>query len=179
MPASLYHSSDAPGITRFDPRPAPPTSRQVGSMVWAIDHAHLHNYLLPRDCPRVTFYALPKSTAEDVARLMAGTSARYVVAIESGWMPRVLAERLYMYDLPGDTFTLLDAGAGYYVSREPVVPRTMTTLGDLLSALLAHEVELRVMPSLWKLCDALVTSTLQFSIIRMRNALPRDEGEPL
>ncbi|MFL5803309.1 MAG: DUF6886 family protein [Roseiflexaceae bacterium] len=179
MPDTLYHISDTPGITRFDPRPAPPTSRQVGSMVWAIDHAHLHNYLLPRDCPRVTFYALPKSTAEDIARLMAGTSARYVVAIESGWMPRVLAERLYIYDLPGDTFTLLDAGAGYYISHEPVVPRAVTTLDDLLSALLAHDVELRVMPSLWKLCDAVVTSTLQFSMIRMRNALPRDEDELL
>src|SRR5262245_45404317 len=100
MPDTLYHISDSPGIARFDPRPAPPTSKQVGNMIWAIDRAHLHNYLLPRDCPRVTFYATPNSTAEDVARLMVGTSTRYVVAIESGWMPRVLAERLYRYDLP-------------------------------------------------------------------------------
>jgi Family of unknown function (DUF6886) len=32
---------------------------------------------------------------------------------------------------------------------------------------------LRVMPSLWQLHDAVVASTLQFSIIRMRNAQPR------
>src|SRR6185295_3363265 len=98
---TLYHISDAPDIARFDPRPAPPGSGQAGNMVWAIDHTHLHNYLLPRDCPRVTFYALPESSAEDVARLMAGTSARYVVAIEAGWLPELLRTRLYRYDLPG------------------------------------------------------------------------------
>jgi hypothetical protein len=178
MPDTFYHISDTPGITRFDPRPAPPGSRQTGSMVWAIDREHLHNYLLPRDCPRVTFYIQPSSTPEDIAWLMAGTSARYVVALETGWLPRVLAARLYRYDLPGDSFTVLDAGAGYYVSHQPVVPRAMTAIDDLLGALLAHDVELRVMPSLWKLSDAVVASTLQFSMIRMRNARPRDEGGP-
>lgn len=177
MPNMLYHISDAPDITRFDPRPAPPASGQTGSMVWAIDHEHLHNYLLPRDCPRVTFYSRPSSTAEDIARLMASTSAQYVVAIESRWLPRVLTERLYRYDLPDDSFTPLDAGAGYYISREPVVPQAVTPIDDLLGALLGHDVELRVMPSLWKLSDAVAASTLQFSIIRMRNAQPRDEGK--
>jgi hypothetical protein len=171
---TLYHISDAPEIARFDPRPAPPTSGQLGSMVWAIDRAHLHNYLLPRDCPRVTFYAKPASTAADIERLMLGTSARSVVAIESGWLPRVLSASLYCYDLPSDTFTLLDAGAGYHISREPVTPRAVTLIDDLLRALLAHDVELRVMPSLWKLHDAVARSTLQFSIIRMRNARPRE-----
>jgi uncharacterized protein DUF6886 len=171
---ALYHISDAPDIVRFDPRPVPsPGSGQAGLMVWAIDRDHIHNYLFPRDCPRVTFYALPESLLEDVARLMAGTSATYVVAIESRWMPMVRSERLYSYELPADTFTLVDRGAGYYISREPVVPRSVTTIDDLLGELLRHDVELRVMPSLWKLRDAVVASTLQFSIIRMRNALPR------
>jgi uncharacterized protein DUF6886 len=174
MPDTLYHVSDAPGIARFDPRPAPEGSGQQGGMVWAIDRAHLHNYLLPRDCPRVTFYALPESTPADVDRLMAGTSASYVVAIESGWLPRVLSERLYCYELPGSSFTLADAGAGYYIARAPVVPRAARPIDNLLGELLAHDVELRVMPSLWKLRDAVVASSLQFSIIRMRNALPRE-----
>jgi Family of unknown function (DUF6886) len=179
MPDTLYHISDAPGIARFDPRPAPPSSGQTGSMIWAIDRVHLHNYLLPRDCPRVTLYALPESLPADVERLMGCSSAKYVVAIESGWLPRVLAERLYRYDLPGDSFVLLDASAGYYISREPVVPRAVAPIDDLLGALLAHNVELRVMPSLWKLSDAVAGSTLQFSIIRMRNARPRAEDELL
>ena len=174
MPEVLFHISDVPDIARFDPRPAPsPGAGQDGRMVWAIDRAHLHNYLLPRDCPRVTFYALPQSSPQDVACLMGGTSATYVVAIESRWLPEVLRHRLYRYEFPADTFTLVDAGAGYYISREPVVPLSVTPIDDLLGELLRHDVELRVMPSLWKLCDAVVASTLQFSMIRMRNALPR------
>jgi hypothetical protein len=55
-----------------------------------------------------------------------------------------------------------------------VIPRSVTPIDDLLGELLAYDVELRVMPSLWRLRDAVVASTLQFSIIRMRNALPRD-----
>jgi hypothetical protein len=42
-------------------------------------------------------------------------------------------------------------------------------MGELLS----RRVDLRVLPNLWPLHDGLVASTLQFSHIRMRNALPR------
>ena len=143
-------------------------------MVWAIDEAHLQNYLLPRDCPRVTFYALPDSTPADIERLLDHSAAKHVVAIESLWFQAVASQRLYQYELSGQTFTVIDAGAGYYVSREPVTPRTVRPIDDLLEELLTRDVELRVMPSLWRLRDAVVGSTLQFSIIRMRNALPRD-----
>jgi uncharacterized protein DUF6886 len=171
---TLFHMSDLPAIARFEPRPVPsPGSGQEGAMIWAIDREHLHNYLLPRDCPRVTFYALPESAPEDIARLMGYSTAMYVVAIESRWLPEVARQHLYRYELPVDTFTLVDLGAGYYISREPVIPRSVTLIDDLLGELLRHDVELRVMPSLWKLRDAVVASTLQFSIIRMRNAQSR------
>ncbi len=174
MIETLFHMSDQPAITRFDPRPlAAPDAGQSQALVWAIDREHLHNYMLPRDCPRVTFYARPDSTPEDIARLIGYSTATYVVAIESRWLPEVARQQLYRYEMPGDTFTLLDAGAGYYVSREPVLPRSMTPITNLLGELLRHDIELRVTPSLWPLRDAVAASTLQFSIIRMRNALPR------
>jgi hypothetical protein len=173
----LFHISDRPDITRFDPRPAPhPSASQEGQMVWAIDQAHLHNYLLPRQCPRVTFYALPTSDPADIERLMAWSTATYVVAIESGWFPRIRQERLYQYTLPAATFTLVDAGAGYYISREHVTPLSVVVIDDILNTLLQHDVELRVMPSLWKLRDQVIASTLQFSLIRMRNARPPEDG---
>lgn len=177
MTDTLFHISDQPDITRFDPRPAPgPNPTQTGAMVWAIDMQHLHNYLLPRDCPRITFYALPDSDPEDVARLMSYSSAGYIVAIESRWLPELRSRRLYCYELPGASFALIDAGAGYYISREPVLPRAVTAIDDLLGELLRHDVELRIMPSLWPLYDAVVAATLQFSIIRMRNAQPRQNA---
>lgn len=179
MSTPLFHISERADITRFDPQPAPtPAPGLEGEIVWAIDGAHLPNYLLPRDCPRVTFYALPESAPADVERLMGGSTARSVVAIEARWLPAVRHAHLYRYELPPGTFTVWDAGAGYYISRRPVVPLAVTRIEDVLGELLTYDVELRVMPSLWKLRDAVVASTLQFSIIRMRNARPRDD-EPV
>ena len=56
----LFHVSARPGITRFEPRPPPPgNTTHTGRMVWAVGQRLLHNYLVPRDCPRVTFYTGP------------------------------------------------------------------------------------------------------------------------
>jgi hypothetical protein len=174
MVLRLYHVSDLPNIARFDPRPTSRTDvATLGDVVWAVDEGHLQNYLLPRDCPRVTFYALPTSAPEDIGRLLAGTSARFVVAVESAWLPAIRKARLYVYELPTETFREYNADAGYCVSSEAVSPLSVTTIDDILTVLLQRNVELRVMPSLWKLHDAVVASTLQFSMIRMRNARSR------
>ena len=47
----LFHVSEEFGIDRFEPRPSEYVS---GFVVWAIDTDRLRNYLLPRECPRVT-----------------------------------------------------------------------------------------------------------------------------
>lgn len=140
-------------------------------MVWAVDNSRLHNYLLPRDCPRVTFYPLPDSLPEDVERLMGG--ARAVVAIESAWLEAARAATLHLYRLPPESFTCVDAGAGYWISREAVVPLSVVSVTDPLGEIARRGVELRALPSLWDLRDRVIASSLQFSIIRMRNARPR------
>jgi hypothetical protein len=174
MAERLFHFSDDPNITRFEPRPPPSAASGVTDhVVWAVGERLRHNYLLPRDCPRVTFYARPESLPADVERLLGQTSARYVVAIEAGWMPALRQGRLYQYELPPDTFVPIDEGAGYYISRAIVMPLGLMAIDDLLSELLACDIELRVMPSLWPLCDAVVASSLHFSCIRMRNAAAR------
>ena len=165
----LYHVSEEAGIHQFAPRPSEYTPEPV---VWAIEAARLHNYLLPRDCPRVTFYAGPQTSAIDRERYQGPSSA--VVAIEAAWLDRVAGCRLYCYRLPPSTFACLDECAGYYVSRESVVPESMQVCQNVISELRRRGVELRVLPSLWPLRDDIVASTLQFSMIRMRNALPRN-----
>lgn len=173
----IYHVSDIPGIARFEPRLPPSASSGVRDpVVWAVEARLLHNYLLPRDCPRVTFYATPTSDPADVTRLMPGSSARHIVAIEAGWVNELRRARLYRYTLPPETFTPQDVSAGYYVSRVAVVPLAETPIDDLLAALLSCDVELRVMPSLWPLRDLVIESTLQFSTIRFRNAQPPPAG---
>ena len=168
----LYHVSEEPDIVRFDPRPDP-GSGQTGLMVWAIDDAHLHNYLLPRDCPRVTFYAQPDSHPDDVARLLCGTTANYVVAIEAAWFAQVLNQTLYVYKFADDLFTVIDEGAGYHIAHQSVTAESVRQIDNLPAELFRRNVELRVMPSLWKLRDVVAASSLQFSMIRMRNVGPR------
>jgi hypothetical protein len=164
----LFHISEEANINKFEPRASEYTSEPV---VWAIDDAHLRNYLAPRDCPRVTYYAGPQTSDADKEILLGRSSA--VVAIEQHWLERLQQCRLYCYSLPDPAFACLDSGAGYFVSREAVVPTSVEVLGDPVSELRRRGVELRVLPNLWPLRDAVIASTLQFSIIRMRNALPR------
>jgi hypothetical protein len=164
----LFHVSEAVDLTRFDPRPSEYASNPV---VWAIDGERLRNYLLPRDCPRVTFYAGSQTTAADKDRLLGVASS--VVAIEEGWLERVRRCRLYCYHLPPATFECIDECAGYFVSHVPVLPERVDMFDDVISELQRRNVEIRILPTLWPLRDAVVASSLQFSTIRMRNALPR------
>ena len=173
----MYHVSDQSGIRLFEPRPAPYLGADVeGNVVWAVDDDHLHNYLLPRDCPRVTFYAAKHSDPTDVERLIGPGGARYVVAIESHRLPEIQQQHLYKYELDSSDFTVFDEGAGYYVSHRPVKPLYENPINDILGALLERDVELRIMACLWELREAVIHSTLQFSIIRMKNARPPQEG---
>lgn len=164
----LFHVSEESGIERFEPR-APEDGGEP--VVWAIDALRLRNYLLPRECPRVTYYARRETTPADVERFLGSSLA--VVAVESGWLERLRYCRLYCYHLPPETFECIDECAGYFVSRVPVMPARIEVFDDPIVELLRRGIELRFVPSLWPLRDAVVTSSLQFSLIRMRNALPR------
>ncbi|MGB8508345.1 MAG: DUF6886 family protein [Pyrinomonadaceae bacterium] len=164
----LFHISEESGIERFEPR----TSEYAGEpVVWAIDADRLRNYLVPRECPRVTYYAGRVTTAADVERFLGSSTA--VVAVESGWLERLRSCRLYCYHMPPETFECLDECAGYFVSRVPVVPTLVEAFDDPIAELLRRGVELRFVPSLWPLRDAVVASSLQFSLIRLRNAASR------
>jgi hypothetical protein len=164
----LFHVSEKPHIERFDPRPSEYT---VEPVVWAIDGDRLRNYLVPRECPRVTFYAGPSTTTADKEHFLGSSVA--VVAVEEQWLARVEDSRLYCYHLPPHTFECVDDCAGYFVSRTSVTPARVEPLDAPVSELRRRGVELRVLPNLWPLRDAVVGSSLLFSIIRMRNALPR------
>jgi len=169
----LFHVSEESEIERFEPRPPPsPDSGISYPAVFAIGDNLLHNYLLPRDCPRVTFYAGPETSEADRQRFH--FSAQHVVAVESSWLARIRATMLYCYRLPLDTFTCIDEVASYYASRSAVIPLSVWQVDDVLKALLDRDVELRFVKSLWPLHDAVAASSLQFSMIRMRNAAPRE-----
>jgi len=168
MAERIYHVSETPGILRFEPR----ADAKGRLRVWAIGESRLHNYLVPRDCPRVTYYANAGTSIADRRAFFSVSDRQSVVAIEQAWLLAVRSTRLQLYEFDAREFMLEDAAAAYYVTTHEVAPISHREVQDPLTELCQRAVELRVVSSLWPLRDAVVASTLGFSIIRMRNAEP-------
>lgn len=172
----LFHVSEDAGIARFDPRPPPsPDAGVSGDAVWAVAESHLVNFLTPRDCPRITFRAGPQTLEADRARFLGGSDR--VVAFEREWLDRVRACTLHIYEMPPAGFELALPDAGYWIARETVTPIGVEVRTDLLAALAEAKAEVRILQDFWPLRDAVIASSLQFSVIRSRNARSRS-SEP-
>ena len=167
-PHALWHVSENRSIRRFEPHVSA-TASSDEPRVWAVDTRHLPLYWFPRDCPRATFWATDGTTDADRA-LLHGSSR--VHAIEARWLDRMRAALLVAYRLPQEPFVRDAASGRYWIAREPVDPLDVVELGDLLALHAAAEIELRIVPSLWSLWERVVASTLDYSGIRLRNALP-------
>jgi hypothetical protein len=90
-----------------------------------------------------------------------------------GWLERMRAASIYVYRLPEETFERHPGVGGYRISREPVRPLELERLSDLVELHRRAEIELRALPNLWQHWDEVVASALEFSGMRLRNALPR------
>lgn len=168
----LFHVSEEAGIARFEPRPPPsPDAGVTGDCVWAVAQSHLVNFRLPRDCPRICFRAGSDTSEADRARLLG--DARIVVAVEEAWAARIAATTLYIYEMPPESFEEALPEAGYWISRQAVTPLAERAQRDLFQALENAGARVRRLADFWPLADAVAASTLQFSIIRKRNARPR------
>lgn len=167
----LFHFSEEPDIDVFVPRP-PLARPAVEPLVWTVAEWHAPQYYVPRDCPRVVFWAGADSTPEAVTRFLGG--AQRVLAIEPGWLERVQSATLYRYEFVPDSFTRVDDIAGYWVSRETLRPLHVDRLDGLPRRLAAEGVELRLVEPLWAYHLQVVASSLLFSGNRLSNARDYD-----
>lgn len=170
----LFHASEESDIVRFIPRT--PTRNDLDKskgLVWAISEYYLPNFLTPRDCPRVTYYASEKTSEDDISRFFS-SSSRHCVAIEYAWFERMQNTSLYIYEFDSSNFYIQDKDAGYYVSEHAEVPIGKIQIDDLFGELFKRNIEIRLINNLWILADAVKKSTLHFSICDMANALQRD-----
>lgn len=169
--SGLYHVSEEPDIKAFEPRPSPSYFENINAdVVFAISGKMLPNYLLPRDCPRVTYYAAEKTTVADREKFIGQAAAGHVIIVESGWYERIKETTLYCYEFLPDGFYLLDECAGYYIAYNPVVPVSVKRVNNCIAEMLNHNVELRFTPSLTGIAAQVNASSLNYSLIRMRNA---------
>ena len=170
-PDKIFHISENGEIDIFKPRPSPSRFKKLDAdVVFGISGKLLHNYLLPRDCPRVTYYAGNETSQADRETFLQ-TSADSVIAIESGWIPTIEKSILFCYEFDGETFSMIDECADYYVSFEAVKPLNIRRIDNILEELFKRKnLELKILPELWTIADKVVKSSLNFSLIRTRNA---------
>lgn len=171
----LFHFSDHGDIGSFQPRPvrkpslrAPGREWLNGPLVWAIEEAYQPMYLFPRDCPRILLWQTSTTTQADRAAWWGQSTSRIIACAEWRWLDRIRGERLYRYEFPLDGFQDLD-DAGMWVSTKPTTPLGVQQIDDLLGALQACGVELRLMPSLTPLRNVWASS-LHASGIRLGHA---------
>ena len=83
----LFHVSEGANIERFIPRRAPALHQSIQDpVVWAVAEPALWTYLVPRECPRVTFGGQATSDQDDIERYLDGEPEKKVLAIESAWI---------------------------------------------------------------------------------------------
>lgn len=167
-PRALWHVSEDPTLSHFEPHRAK-TALTDEPLVWAIDTRHLPLYWFPRDCPRCTFWAGPRTTGADVTQLLDGDRAARVHVIEDAWLARVAAATLELYRMPEEMFVESSETAGYWMSRQPVDAVDHVTIGDLVGRHAHAGIALRTVSNLWPLWDRVVASSLAFSGMRLRN----------
>jgi len=165
----LFHVSEEPDITRFEPRlPTRDVGKDVG-LVWAVDEARLPNFLTPRNCPRVAYHANKQTTESDLNHFFTSTS-RHCVIVENTWFSTIAKTTLFVYEFDPKNFCLLDDVAGYYVSEHIETPVHIRRVEDVFAEHFARDVELRFVNNLWQMAERVQKSTLGWSLCRMRYA---------
>ena len=87
--------------------------------------------------------------------------------IESAWLERMQNTPVFAYRMPAETF---GAVGPLWVTEATVEPLELVELGDLMALHANAGIELRIAPELLPLWDDVISSTLDFNGIRLRNA---------
>jgi uncharacterized protein DUF6886 len=174
QPGEVLHFSEDPTISRFEPHVAA-TAQRKERYVWAVDSARCPDYWFPRNCPRAMAWATRTSTRADRERVLGPGGGDRVHAIEYGWLEALRTIKLYAYRLPASDFYPIGTPVpNAHVATKTVVPLgPPEEVGDLLRLHKESGIQLRVLNNLWPFWDVVVSTTLGFSGIRLRNAKPR------
>ncbi|NBE96781.1 hypothetical protein FE391_23860 [Nonomuraea sp. KC401] len=169
-PGEVLHFSEDPTIERFVPHVAP-TSVRSEPYVWAVGHDRCPDYWFPRACPRAMAWAGPRTTQEDLDRIVGAGCGDRVHAVEYGWLGAMMDVRLYAYRLPDDDFKPIGEPPHAMVATVPVTPLgSPEQVGDVFELHEEAGIQLRVMTDLWPFWNEVTASSLEFSGIRLRNA---------
>jgi hypothetical protein len=119
------------------------------------------------------------TTPDDRDRIIGPGGGDRVHAIEYPWLPAMLTTQLYAYRLPADRFHPVGDGPFHaQVATEPVdALGPPIPVANLIAIHAEAGIQLRVLPSLYPYWDEVITTTLHFSGIRLRNAGTRPDDD--
>lgn len=170
----LFHVSQKSNIEKFVPiKPYRKDLKHSPPFVWALNEKCLPNFLTPRDCPRVTYHVGNNSKQSDIDKYFSSSKSSHVIAIEQCWFERMKNTTLYIYELNPSNFYLQDEMAGYYVSENIEIPIRKIVYNDLFIELFNRNIEVRILPEIWRLCDEITKTSLNWSMCRMGNTQER------
>ncbi len=167
---ALWHYSEDPSLETFRPH-VPATNPNARPQVWAIDTRHAPMFWFPRDCPRGCIWPSTRTTPEDRKRFFGQSAALRVHVMETAWLERVRACRLYAYRMPTEAFRPDGTVGGYWVTDATVEAEERVEVDDLLGRHAAAGIELRITPSIWPFWRQVIESTVEFSGSRLANAV--------
>ncbi|XVV11978.1 DUF6886 family protein [Actinoplanes sp. CA-131856] len=176
----VLHFSEDPTIELFVPHVAA-TAQQSEAYVWAVGHDRAPDYWFPRQCPRAMAWVAKGTSDEDRERIIGAGCGNRVHAIEYAWWDAMRTTTLYAYRLPSAPFHPIDDTdePPAVVATEPVRPLAPPEpVGNLIDCHAAAGIQLRLLPNLWPFWDRVITSSLGFSAIRLRNASPHPNPDP-
>jgi Family of unknown function (DUF6886) len=169
-PGQVLHFSEDPTITRFVPHVAA-TARQSEAFVWAVDYDRAPDYWFPRQCPRALAWVTPETTDADRERIIGPGGGLRVHAVEYGWLERMRTVELYAYRFDERDFRAFGETPHAHVAEREVRPLgPADRVGDLFELPEEADIQLKVLPTLLPFWERVVTTTVGFSGIRLRNA---------
>lgn len=165
----LFHVSEEDNIDVFIPRVLDRRKdiEQDSGLVWAVTMERLYNYLLPRECPRISTF---KTGEGDFNSL---EYSNILLAVEKDWIDRINSCKLFIYEFDTNNFSLQDECAGYYVSKSIERPINKFYITNCFEELDHIKVDVMILEDLWDLRDQILAETSNFSFCCMKNAKPR------
>jgi hypothetical protein len=106
----------------------------------------------------------------DADRWLDGDRSRRVAVIEDGWREQLRSVELYAYRLPREPFDTVQDDR-FFIASTPVDAIERVAVGDLIARHADAGIDLRFAPALYPLWDEVVETTLEYSGIRLRNAV--------
>ena len=115
-------------------------------------------------------WVAPSTTSDDRDRIIGAGSGTRVHAVEYGWLDAMRSVELYAYRLPADAFAEVRRRRRRDRPGRRLGPAQR--VGDLFELHDEAGIQLRVLSRLHDFWSEVITSTLEWSGIRLRNARP-------